>query len=99
MFRISVFRALIVLFCILPGQGGVSRPFPASVSGGTWIQPNHAAINTPGASSTPGQRAFLASESPLILSDKEQTLEKMTDRFLDAIFQIDGLSWFGIAIV
>ena len=45
------------------------------------------------------QFALLASDMPFIPSDTERKLEGMVNRFLNAIFQIDGLTWLGVAVV
>jgi hypothetical protein len=97
--RMSVFRRIVVFLSLLVGQGGVSRSFSAFAFSGTGIQPMRVAIDISEATSTSGQFAPLESEASAIASEKEGKLENMVNRFLHAIFQIDGLSWFGVAVV
>ena len=99
LFRMSTFRAIIVLLSLLLGQGCASQSSTAYASGETGGLPYRADIAPAGAMSTSAQPDLLASDAPFIPSEAERKLEVMVNRFLNAIFQIDGPSWFGVAVV
>ena len=99
LFRKWPFCAIIVLLGLLPGQGCASGPSSAYAYPEAGSVARRAGIGRAGAKSASARPVLLASDAPFIPSDAERKLEINVNRFLNAIFQVDGLSWFGIGVV
>jgi hypothetical protein len=71
----------------------------SAARGGDWPAMGKSAGSTDEAPTIGGSAVQLTAAAPFVPSETQRKIQVLVDRFVSALFQIDPLKWFGIAVL